>query len=220
MSTVRIDQIATVTAAVGDKYIIFDASTGDIGAVDVIADMQAASSGSAGVAGKVPAPSAGTTTRYLNSGATWTEAPVRSKGSNQIMEFAMIRNPNGNWNQNTFTIGGMTFQWSQAASNGGYLTMMKASGLTQSSQSGGQTCIKYSGSTVSGDTGGTASLWPATATGICTGQTMTSAYQLMEYNLVTRADTGSISCHWCIKVHSEGGTGLAISGTYIGPVIS
>jgi hypothetical protein len=69
----RIDQLTTVVPAAGDRYVIYDASTGDVAAAEVTVPMSAATESTAGVGGTVPAPAAGKSGRVLTSDNEWLD---------------------------------------------------------------------------------------------------------------------------------------------------
>jgi len=216
MSTVRIDQITTVAPAAGDKYIIFDASTGDVGAVDALVTMQAASSGSASTVGTVPSAAAGSTTRILTAGATWVEPDSKSTVTNIVQEFGVVENANAAWNGKTLILGGLKFQWSAAASNTGHLTFIKATGTdAPSGIAASQIMMKQAGNTFSGLNSLNLPVWNTTVQALSTSPTI-SSYEKLEYDICTRQQ-GANTAVWKITAQSNGSTTLILSGTYIGP---
>lgn len=212
----RIDQLPSVTSAAGDKYVIFDASTGDVGAVDAIFQMQGASTSAAGTSGTTPAPAAGAVTRVLRADATWVEPDSKSTVPTIVQEFGVVENAAGAWNQKSLLLGGMKFYWSAAASGTGYLTMIKATGSNApENTAASQIILKQSGNALNGYSSINNSVWQTTAVSFTTTPTF-SSYEKLEFDICTRGAIGGTAV-WKITAQSNGSTTLILSGTYIGP---
>lgn len=212
----RINELTTVTAAAGDKYVIYDASTGDVGAVDIIVQMQGASTSAAGTSGTPPAPVAGAVTRVLRADATWVEPDSVSKTTNIVQEFGLVENASAAWNAKALILGGLKFQWSAAASGTGHLTFIKATGTdAPTGIAASQMMMKQTGTTFSGVASLNLSVWNTTVQALSSSPTITS-YEKLEYDICTRGQ-GTTTAVWKITAQSNGSTTLVLSGTYIGP---
>jgi hypothetical protein len=186
------------------------------GGSGAIVQMQGASTSTAGTSGTTPAPAAGAVSRVLRADATWVEPDIKSTVATIVQEFGVVENAASAWNGKTLILGGLKFQWSGAASNTGYLTMVKATGSdAPANTAASQIVMKQAGNTFSGLSSINYSVWPNIVKTFTTVPTITS-YQKLEFDISTRGQ-GETTAVWKITAQATGSTTLVLSGTYIGP---